>query len=204
MSKAKSNLSSFFLRALGALIIMLAIFLFISLISFDINDPSFNQVNDNKINNLAGYCGAFIADPILQSLGLASYFTVIFLITLGFKILAAKEIGFLTLRVAFLMLLLPFVAACFAFISPMPGQELITCGGFIGLFMKEEFTTYFNSKHIFYSIFPIFIIATLLTLNITYKEFKRFIIVVPRLFAYIVKLFAWAIVSLYIDRKSVV
>ncbi|AIF81880.1 DNA translocase FtsK [endosymbiont of Acanthamoeba sp. UWC8] len=198
VSKAKFNLNSFFLRCLGALIIALAIFLFISFISFNAGDPSFNQVNDNEVKNLAGYYGAFIADPILQSLGFASYFIVIFLTTLGLKILTLKEIGFLTVRIAFLILLLPFLAACLTFIKPIPSQNFISYGGFIGVFVKEELSVYFNPKHIFYSIFPIIIIVSLLTLNINYKEFKKFIIVIIRLFTYGAKLFAWAMVSLYI------
>ena len=64
----------------GIFLIFFAVFIFISLISYDSRDPSWTNTGwatasdaSQKIHNYTGRVGAFLSDAILQVLGLASF-----------------------------------------------------------------------------------------------------------------------------------
>ena len=67
---------AFFRRRLaelvGAILLAIAFVLFVSLLSYTPADPSLNSATDGAVQNLMGRTGAWIADLLLQSIGVAA------------------------------------------------------------------------------------------------------------------------------------
>jgi len=101
----------------GMGLLVIALFLSIAIISYNKHDPSFNRATSSEVNNLAGEYGAYIADPMLQSLGLVAMLPVLFLIILGIKKILKKRYLHLSLRIAVLLLVTPLVATTLSFLS---------------------------------------------------------------------------------------
>ncbi|MBN9342930.1 MAG: hypothetical protein BGO76_07010 [Caedibacter sp. 38-128] len=81
-----------------------AVFIFLSLYSYDPLDPSWNTIVDGPIHNYGGMIGALLADFLKQGFGCASYLIPITLLTWGFHLLKTKNLRFLGLRIAALFL----------------------------------------------------------------------------------------------------
>ncbi len=84
IKKALPILINFLQKILGILLAVLMFLIFLSIISYNHNDPSFNSkvANSVAVKNWVGSFGAYIADLLLQSLGFAS----VLLILIGGKI----------------------------------------------------------------------------------------------------------------------
>ena len=62
----------------GILIILLAIFLFLSIVTYSPNDPNFIYTPENvEVANIGGFYGSVISDFLLQSIGLISILLVL-------------------------------------------------------------------------------------------------------------------------------
>lgn len=78
----------------SALIISLisAVFVFISLISYDPSDPSWSQTAwDTPINNAAGNTGALVADTLFFALGTLAYTVPLFAVFIGWSIFKPRQ-----------------------------------------------------------------------------------------------------------------
>ncbi len=130
-------------RALGAVCFLLGIALILSIASFNPNDPSFNRAAHIAPTNWLGYGGAFIADPALQFLGLASLLMALAIIPLGFHMVIKKPRIFASLRLPLLWLIAgPLLAAS---LHPLPSPEswdLTGLGGAIGSVIYKPLTYY--------------------------------------------------------------
>ena len=80
------------IEILGICISLLGILIFISLISYSPNDPNFIFPDNTIIKNILGYQGSFIADFLLQSIGLIAYLISITFIFTGVNIFRKKDI----------------------------------------------------------------------------------------------------------------
>ena len=56
----------------------ISVFLFLSLLSFDINDDSFLSKSSMPTNNIFGDAGSYISSFIIYTFGIMGYFIVIF------------------------------------------------------------------------------------------------------------------------------
>ena len=77
---------------LGIFILIFAILIFLSLISYNPSDPNFIYPDNHEIKNILGINGSISADFLLQSIGLISYFLPITLIFLSVSIIYTKDI----------------------------------------------------------------------------------------------------------------
>ena len=95
-------------------IILLAIFMMLSLVSYHPSDPGWSQTAwGGEIRNAAGPAGAWLADILLFSFGFSAYVVPLFMVLIGWLTLwrprALSDICYLTLSlriIGFLMLLL--------------------------------------------------------------------------------------------------
>ncbi|MBF0159213.1 MAG: DNA translocase FtsK 4TM domain-containing protein [Magnetococcales bacterium] len=71
----------------GMLIWLVTVFVFVSLISYDHDDPSFNSSGGGMVRNLAGSAGAHTSDILLQLLGYTSFLIPLFLALVGTQLL---------------------------------------------------------------------------------------------------------------------
>jgi S-DNA-T family DNA segregation ATPase FtsK/SpoIIIE len=82
----------------------------LSLLSYNVNDPSLNTATGSTVRNLMGYPGSAAADLLLQALGIASLMLVLVPAVWGWRVLRHRISGLWWLR----LLLLPFAILSFA------------------------------------------------------------------------------------------
>ena len=82
------TLRLFFTKILiGIIFIAFSLILFLSLISFNPEDPGFKRItNEENIHNYLGYFGAKLSSFMLVFLGHASYIISLFFFSQGFKL----------------------------------------------------------------------------------------------------------------------
>ncbi|NDF12394.1 MAG: cell division protein FtsK [Proteobacteria bacterium] len=134
-------IKSRFKEVLGACLIAFSVFLTLSFLSYDHDDPSFNLVTDEKVMNLAGAAGAFLAGPTIQFFGLAVAILVIAPFAWGLKMLRKDEMK-LWLRITMLAVCLPVVAGLFTVVDtviiPPETWPSKSFGGYIGNFVYTK------------------------------------------------------------------
>ena len=92
------------LKEAGGLILMTLSLAFIAaLVTFTPSDPSFNTAATGPLQNLLGAFGAYTADILLQTFGLASLIPLIVCLSWGWKILTKKSIHLFWLRFGLLI-----------------------------------------------------------------------------------------------------
>jgi len=133
---------------IGIFLFFLAIFLFISLISYDSKDPSWASAapSDQKISNYAGKVGASLSEVFLQLLGFASFLLPLAFIYLGYQTFLLKENKRLFLKIggAFLLLLILSALLYLIFQSVSWRGTEILAGGMIGELFSSFLAKYFN------------------------------------------------------------
>ena len=128
---------AFFRRRLaevaGALLLGIAFFLIVSLLSYTAGDPSLNSASDGAVQNLMGRSGAWVADLALQSVGIAAVLPAVVAATWGWRLLHKQPPGAISWRLAALLLSMPLVAVGVAVLPSVPFWPAVTLpGGVIG------------------------------------------------------------------------
>lgn len=103
-----NSVKTFLLNRIGDLFkigfLGLAVFMFLSLYSYDPLDPSWNTVVDGPIQNYGGMIGAFLADFLRQGFGFASYLIPLAFLAWGFHLFNTKKLKFLSFRIVLLFI----------------------------------------------------------------------------------------------------
>lgn len=154
----------------GGFLVAFALFLTVSLASYNANDPSFNRASLGEVHNWGGATGAFLADPILQFLGIAAVIPIIVFASWGVKILTHRPARFLLLRFAILFLALSAAATLLAFLSPPEGWNNV--GGYIGEFIKNELSFLFGNVIVISAASVLFIVAFIATIGLSWSEWR--------------------------------
>ena len=160
--REKLNISSLKLRRkkgvrspeiIGIFLIFLAIFIFISLISYDSRDPSWTNTgwanaspSEQKIHNYTGRAGAFLSDALFQLLGLASFLLPFALFYLGIQTfsLERERRFFLKTGSSFFLILIFSSLFFMLFRSFSFGGTEISSGGLIGKLLSSFLIRYFS------------------------------------------------------------
>ncbi|MFQ5783499.1 MAG: DNA translocase FtsK [Alphaproteobacteria bacterium] len=115
---------SFFRRRLielvGLALFALAGYLAVALVSFDPADPSLNTATARPPANLAGAAGAYIADFLLQGLGVAAFVLVVTPLAWGWGLVTRGGLGRVWLRA---LLVLPALAGIAAGAAALPAPQ---------------------------------------------------------------------------------
>jgi S-DNA-T family DNA segregation ATPase FtsK/SpoIIIE len=121
----------------GGVIGLTALLIAISLISYDVNDRSLNTPSGLlNTHNWGGFVGAFLADLLLQGLGLSSYLLPIFLCIGAAQMFRATYKGVsLTRATAYAVLLVSVGVLLSALIDSESARD---GGGIVGGFLKES------------------------------------------------------------------
>lgn len=133
---------------LGILLLFSAIFLFLSLITYDSQDPSWasSSSNEQKIHNIAGRAGASVSEALIQFFGLLSFLLPAAFIYIGGLSVLTKKPNRLLLKIGSMCFLLVVFSALFSLIFKTVswrGAEF-SGGGFIGDLFSAFLTKYFN------------------------------------------------------------
>ena len=119
--EVSGHLKLFFGRRLSEIIgiglIVIAICIALALISWSVQDPSFNQAVNRPVSNLLGRPGAMLSDIMIQLFGLGAMAWLAPLGFLGFRLMSGKSVTPIKLRIA--VWVFGGLAAC-AIISALP------------------------------------------------------------------------------------
>ena len=119
--EVSGHLKLFFGRRLSEIIgiglIVIAICIALALVSWSVQDPSFNQAVNRPVSNLFGRPGAMLSDVMIQLFGLGAMAWLAPLGFLGFRLMSGKLISPLKLRL--MVWVLGGLAAC-GLISALP------------------------------------------------------------------------------------
>jgi len=145
-NKRKRRISSS--EILGVLLILLSVFLFISLISYDSQDPSWAAVSSSnqEVHNYAGRVGASLSETLFQIFGLVSFVFVLALFYLGIQAFLPEENkGFFLKTSAVCFLVLILCALTFILFNSISWRGTkIPAGGFTGALLSSILTRFFN------------------------------------------------------------
>ena len=173
--KINSFVKKRFIEFSGILLVITSIFLLISILSYDQGDPSLTYTPEtNLIKNLGGFYGGAIADFILQSIGLVSFFIIINLFNWGFTLIKEKKIDNFITKVFFTFSYIIFgttylnISYNYSYWINFHGN-----GGFVGRIIKEffySFTNIIDNQYINLSFLILAIVFFILSLNLKIKE----------------------------------
>ena len=173
--KINSFVKKRFIEFSGILLVITSIFLLISILSYDQGDPSLTYTPEtNLIKNLGGFYGSAIADFILQSIGLVSFFIIINLFNWGFTLIKEKKIDNFITKVFFTFSYIIFgttylnISYNYSYWINFHGN-----GGFVGRIIKEffySFTNIIDNQYINLSFLILAIVFFILSLNLKIKE----------------------------------
>jgi S-DNA-T family DNA segregation ATPase FtsK/SpoIIIE len=132
----------------GIILILISLFLLISLISYDSQDPSWASATSTaaKVNNFGGKAGASTAEVLLQALGYSSFLIPFALIYLGLQIIFPREHKRLFSQILeILVIVLILSALLFTLFQDVNWRGArIAAGGFAGSILASFFIQYFN------------------------------------------------------------
>ena len=173
--KINSFVKKRFIEFSGILLVIASIFLLISILSYDQGDPSLTYTPEtNLLKNLGGFYGSAIADFILQSIGLVSFFIIINLFNWGFTLIKEKKIDNFITKVFFTFSYIIFgttylnISYNYSYWINFHGN-----GGFVGRIIKEffySFTNIIDNQYINLSFLILAIVFFILSLNLKIKE----------------------------------
>jgi len=121
----------------GVIIGLTGLLIAISLVSFNVNDRSFNTPSGAiGTQNWGGFVGAFLADLLLQGLGLSSYLLPVFLCIAAVQMFRATYRGMQLTRATGYIVLLISVGVILSVV--IDSESARDSGGIVGGFLKES------------------------------------------------------------------
>ncbi len=121
------------LRAMGLVLLMLSLSVWLSLASWSHMDPSLNHATTAAPQNLLGYYGAVLSDLLFQWIGLAAIMIAAPIAIWGWKLLTGQPIGLTLFRLGLWPVGIAALTIAFATITSPTGWPLATgLGGLVG------------------------------------------------------------------------
>ena len=117
----------------GGVLILVALALGLALASYHVLDPSLNTATAGPVRNLLGAPGAYLADLMIQSIGLAAWLTGAILAVWGWRLISHRGLGTPWLRIAMMPVTIVLSAIALAYL-PVPSAWPVFAGlgGFTG------------------------------------------------------------------------
>ncbi|WP_321396395.1 FtsK/SpoIIIE family DNA translocase [Emcibacter sp.] len=127
------------IRSWGAVLVLVALAAYASFVSYDIHDPSWNNEVVGGVGNWLGAPGAYVADLLIQSLGLGAVVLVFPFLTWGWRVISLQGLPFMFRH----LLLLPVVvllASLASSLFPANSHWPLTTGmgGILGDLLKDN------------------------------------------------------------------
>ena len=118
------------LETLGLILLIVSLAVAGSIITFDINDPSFSYLSDKNVNNIFGKYGAYTSDLLIKFFGASSVLIFLTGFVWGLKLFIHKKITFFWLRLIFLPITI--VTASIALNTENIFNSSLEGGGIVG------------------------------------------------------------------------
>ena len=185
---------------IAVFLVLAAVFMIISLISYDSQDPSWANAtpSNQRVHNYAGRIGASLSEALLQFLGFSAFLLPLALVYISFGAFLPEHRYFLKI-VTSLMFLIMFAALLFMLFEKFAwrGTE-IQAGGIIGSLVSSLLVRYFNSIGTTLILIGLLVLLTLLATRISVGNFFQFI---SRLFRFFFKEIRIKIVRYQKDKR---
>ena len=163
----------------GVIISLLGVLLFLSLISYNPEDPNFIFPANTEIKNLLGFQGSYTSDLFFQSIGLIAFLVPITLIFTGINIFRRKELFLIIENLFFISIYLILGSLFFSYFYNAAFDLYINGnGGFVGNYFNKTFigsVISSNEKISYYSLIIIILVLFLISINFNPKNFWNFI-----------------------------
>ncbi len=111
----KEKLAKIFSWFKGSLFLFLSVAVFISILTFNINDDSFLTKSSGAQSNTLGTVGSYLASFLIYSFGLMSYLIAFFLLINSIAIFRKKDFKYFFIRFLFLLISIIFIPQIFLF-----------------------------------------------------------------------------------------
>ena len=162
MKKSVITKAQFPFRQISSFVILsFSIYFFISLITYDQNDPSFSSIySENQIiTNAGGFFGAYISDLFLSIFGASAYILIFFIIHEVYLAIFQKEKFKILILLRFSSIALATLCSCMLFEHFYAGElyPQLSSGGLIGFTSFDFLVSYIGiyGSLVFISIFSI-------------------------------------------------
>jgi len=161
----------------GVIILALALFLLLCLVSYKPSDPSFTHyvAGTITIQNLGGVVGSYASDSLLNLLGISTYWIPAFLIALAFQFLLNRSFKFPLVSLLGFLGLVFSTATLFSSIRSSVSLFGVTLnpGGLVGSVSADFLHTYFNHIGTYVLLAVILIISLMITLDLSVVTITR-------------------------------
>jgi DNA segregation ATPase FtsK/SpoIIIE, S-DNA-T family len=104
-------LASWFRRACGLGVMAVAGIAWLALLTWSINDPSLAHATSETPRNVLGLPGAYLADALLQMVGVTAIFLLVPIVIAGLQLLVDEKIAHFRSRIVLAVLAVPSLAA---------------------------------------------------------------------------------------------
>jgi DNA segregation ATPase FtsK/SpoIIIE-like protein len=192
---------------LAVVVFAAAAFLMVCLLSYDPRDPSFNVVTHRLgLTNLGGLVGSYIADALVQVLGMSALLVPVALVTLAAKLLALSVIPFRWTAAFSTLALLSVTSALLERfnVGSFLGVVATHPGGTVGAWLHTSFFKFFGSVGEIIVGCTFGLLSVLHILRISLKRFARFLLWVATRPVVLAMLTWWkvkAVLSGWRDRR---
>ena len=186
-----SKINDFIINRLAELfgisLIIASILLFISLVSYSPEDPNFIFPESQKVKNILGFRGSFIADIFFQSIGIVSLLIPFSLLFTGLSITINKKFIIIIENIFFIIVYIVFATFFFG-IFHKETYWLILNGnnGFVGDLMSETVIADFlkiNKTVSYYLLIFFILLFFLLSSNFKFSHILNFFNLIKKLFS---------------------
>ncbi len=120
------------LEGLGSALVLVSFLLIVALATYHPRDPSLNTAADTPAINFLGRDGSFVADLLVQSLGLAAFLIPVVMLGWAFRLLLQRPIGGMGRRMLCLLPALLLGALACAILPSAPIPTPAGVGGLAG------------------------------------------------------------------------
>jgi S-DNA-T family DNA segregation ATPase FtsK/SpoIIIE len=132
----------------GFAVFLLGGFVFLSLVTYYQQDPSWNTLATTSPKNFCGFTGAYLADLSFQAIGFSSYIISFVLLSWSLSFVIKKELPLLKIRLFLLPLSLVFVAMGLSpLVFPTDLWVSTSPGGVVGFVLYNQFIGLMNHIH---------------------------------------------------------
>ena len=163
---------------------LIGIGLFLACLTYNPADPSLNRAVESGARNLLGIPGAFVADILIQTLGLAAFFITPVCLAWAWRIFRQRQLPYWGFRLAALPFALLLAALALASLSP-PGSWLpeTTLGGSAGRLILGHTSNFLDLSAgiVAWAAFPIALMCFVFVLSLSLPEWRAMVSAFVRL-----------------------
>ncbi len=161
----------------GVIWLATGLFLFLSLLSFDPKDPSFNTIGSgHTVHNYCGYIGSFIADLVFQVFGMTSWLIVFGICRMAYRCFSGKNTEFINSGLVLAILLQMTVASLISLHLPNKRIYLnqILASGVLGAVLTKGLVSAFNFLGVSIILWSLALVLLVFYTDKSIKELVKF------------------------------